>query len=86
MSMNGMLRSMFQSLADSKWNKDRLRRNQFDELNEPFLFSSSHLNSIFDECETKEEYESILDHMYKFDACEVDSYKAIENKIIDKLW
>ncbi|MEK5524163.1 hypothetical protein B5V89_16380 [Heyndrickxia sporothermodurans] len=86
MSVNGMLRSMFQNVADSKWNKDRLRRNQFEELNEPFLFSSSHLNNLFDECKNKEEYESILDHMYKFDACEVDSYKEIENKIIEKLW
>lgn len=87
MGMNSMLQSMFQGLAESDWNKNRLKKQRFDELNqEYYLFSSDYLNSIMDDCKTKKDYEAVLDHMYTFDACEVESYKEIEDKIIKKYW
>lgn len=82
-----ILGSVFHTIANSKGNQRRLRERDFNELDySPFLASSSHLNGLLEDSESKEEHESILDHMYRFDACEVDSYKSIESKIIKRYW
>jgi len=75
---------MFKTVAKSKWNQDRLKKREFEELKGPFLFSSERLNGLYDH--DKNQYESILDHMYRFDACEVDSYADLEQKIIHDWW
>ncbi|TYR75597.1 hypothetical protein FZC79_10545 [Rossellomorea vietnamensis] len=82
-----ILGTVFHTIANSKVNRERLRDNEYKELDySPYLFSSSHLNSLMEDSEDKEEHDSILDHMYRFDACEVDSYRSIESKIIKRYW
>lgn len=60
---------------------------QFAELEwTPLLFSSNYLDDMYDKAKTKEDYYTILDHMYRHDATEVESYRKIEQKIIDRYW
>ena len=82
-----ILGTVFHAIASSKSNQNRLRERDLWEVDHsPFLLSSSHLKGLMDTTDDKEEHESILDHMYRFDACEVDSYKNIEDKIIKRYW
>lgn len=82
--LNSGLQAYFDATKESK--QEQLRKQKFDELGHtPFLFSSNYLNEIMDDCETKEDYEQLLDHMYRHNATEVESYWKIENDIIDHL-
>lgn len=84
--LNSGVDSFFKELAKSKRLQEARRENQFDELDHtPFLFSSSYLLELSEDA-TKEEYESILDHMYRHNATEVDSYRNVEKEIIKRLW
>jgi len=86
MSLNSMLGTMFRELANSDWNKNRIRDNQFKQLpHTGLLHSYEYLDSLVDECEEKEDYEAILDHLYQFDMELIPSYKELEWKIINKL-
>lgn len=63
------------------------REDTFNELEKtPFLFSSSYLNEMYEEASNKSEYETILDHMYRHEATEIESYADIEERIINKYW
>lgn len=96
-ALNGGLDSFFKELAKSKQVEEKRRENQFKELEyTPFLFSSFHLNYLLEEA-NEEECETILDYLYRFNNFEteeneylnilgVDNYKAIENKIIQRMW
>jgi hypothetical protein len=87
LGFTNLLGSVFEAVSKSEANQQRIRNNKFNELGySPFLFSSDYLNEMMDECETKEDHEAILDYMYRFDVCEIDSYKSIEDKIINKYW
>lgn len=50
----------------------------------PYLHSSEYLNELYDSARSKKEYGVLLDHIYKSEAEEIDSYKEIEQKIIEK--
>jgi hypothetical protein len=82
---NSILKSLFLGYAEAK--KPKRLKQQFDELERtPFLFSHDHLSGLYEEASEKEDYEAILDHLYKHDAIDVDSYASLESKIIDKYW
>lgn len=81
----GIVKGMLE--ADTPNRDKRQREWDFEELGQtPFLFSSGHLEGLRERATRKHEFESILDHMYRHNATEVDSYKNIENKIIDRYW
>lgn len=80
-----IVRSVFDGYKEAT--KGKRKKLAFDELDRtPFLFSSGYLNEMYEQAHDKEEYESILDHMYRHEATDIDSYKSIENKIVDKFW
>lgn len=70
----------FNAYSESNMHK----RNRLAELNGPFLFSSERLDSLRNEFSSKDDQMQILDHLYRFDACEVDSYKKVEDRIIER--
>lgn len=82
---NRLLGSIFEGYKEAT--KDKRKKQSFDLLDStPFLHSSEYLGGLFDMAEDKEDYETILDHLYRHEATEVDSYASIEQKIIDKYW
>lgn len=82
-----VLNGAIKGYSTSKPVKDRKRAWQFEELaSTEYLFSSKYLNELLDEARTKEEHESILDHMYRNEAVDIKSYSEIEKKIIDKYY
>lgn len=85
MLFDGIMKSMFEGYAESPVIKERRRTRQINELSwYPMLFSSAHLNEVYEQAKTKEEHEAILDYLYRFNATEVESYANIERKIIEK--
>jgi len=85
--MSGFVKSLFDGYKEAKVKSGAYKKRAFEELDQtPFLFSSDYLNELYNQAEEKEDYESILDHLYRHDAVEVDSYANIEKKIIDKYW
>lgn len=80
--VSAFVQSLFAGYKEAK--KDAYRQHLFDELEYlPVLFSSNHLNNMYQMAKTKDEHNAILEHLYRYDATEVPSYKKIENKIID---
>lgn len=84
MGLNDIVRSIFDGYREAK--EDSFYPRKFKELEKGFLFGIDELDDMVDHAEDKEDYESILDHMYRFDATEVGYYKNIEKKIMDKFW
>lgn len=97
----GLLKEIFGIIASSKWNQDRLLNEDVQRLYySPYLLSSETLRQIMARCKTKEEYDAILDHLYRFDCTTitltneegeeyediVESYHEIEWKIINMRW
>lgn len=84
MMFDNFIKSVFEGYNDSPSIKERQRSRLFDELEwYPMLFSSNHLNQVFDQAKSKEDHEAILDYLYRFNATEVESYANLEQKIID---
>lgn len=52
----------------------------------PVLHSSQYLSELYENAENKYQQECILEHMNRYAAWEVDSYKEIEQKYIRKVW
>jgi hypothetical protein len=96
-SLNGGLETFFKELSKSKIIQDKQRKTLFDELEKtPFLFSSDYLNELVEEA-NKEERDSILEYLYRFNNFEIDedeylnileveSYRSIEQDIINRVW
>lgn len=88
MGINEIVKAFFDGYKDAK--QSTYYDRKFEEIKKTNrLFEVDELNDLLDHAEDKEEYESILDHMYNFDATErglFGYYKGIENKIIDKYW
>jgi hypothetical protein len=96
-SLNGGLETFFKELSKSKAIQDKQRRILFDELETtPFLFSSGYLEELAEGAE-KEERDTILDYLYRFNdletgeneylnILEVESYRTIEQDIINRVW
>lgn len=86
---NKIVESIFEGIkaADTPYRDKREKERSFQELDTtPYLFSSGYLDEMYGKATKKAEYESILGHMNRHAAWEVDSYKVIEKKIIDKYW
>jgi hypothetical protein len=82
MSLNDIVKSMFDGLKAAKANPD-----PFEQLEKSwYLYEVRDLRKLEREAKTKEQDEMILDHLYKWDATRVDYYKKIENKIIQRHW
>jgi hypothetical protein len=87
MSFYELGRDVFSVIANSKRYRKKQKEQKFQELSDtPFLFSSHYLESLLQECETKEDYEAIWEHIYRHNASEVESYSRLEKKIIHQLW
>lgn len=83
--INPFIKSLFDGYAEAK--KGKRKELQWEELEHtPFLFSSDYLNEMYEEAESKEDYETILDHLYRNDATEISNYADIEERIINKYW
>lgn len=88
---NELLKSIFDGYADAK----RSSKKKYPEKNDkmfnwlvheenPILFSSQQLNDLLEEAGTDHQLDCILEHLNRHEAWEVDSYKRIERKIIEK--
>ena len=84
MGFNDFLRSCFQGAAEAR--RDTFYPRKFREMESSFLFGVDELEDMLNHAKNKDQYNTILDHMYRFDATRVDYYKDIENKIIDRMW
>lgn len=100
-ALNGGLESMFKELSKSKRMKEKQKQSKFLELEQtPWLFSSEYLEDLLEDA-NKGECDTILDYLYRFNnhgitnedgeddylnILGIDSYKSIEQKIIDKRW
>jgi hypothetical protein len=87
--INKIIQSIFDGYSSAKtpYADKKEKEWQFQELESyPMLFSSTYLNECYNKATKKSEYESILDHLYKFADVthDVPSYQKIEQKIIDK--
>lgn len=81
------LNSLFQAYNSSDYGKEKQRGRPFKELDGyPMLHSSKYLNILANEAKTKDEMDLVLDHLYKFDTLEIDAYKEVERKIIERRW
>lgn len=86
---NKLIGSLFDGYKKAKtpYADKRLKKWAFEDLEEtPYLYSSKYLNELHDQATRKDEFESILDHMYRHNVEDIDSYHEIESKIIDKYW
>jgi predicted TIM-barrel fold metal-dependent hydrolase len=88
MGMNDIIRAMFEGYKDVK-HQNRYR-NRFEEMKTTnLLFDVDDVNDMINHAETKEEFNTILDHMYRFNATEEGPfgyYERLERKIINKMW
>jgi hypothetical protein len=82
MGFNDLVWSMFQGY---KAEKDK--RDPYKELEKSwYLYEVKDLKDLTNKARKDEQYNTILDHLYKWDATRVDPYKEIENKIIEEMW
>jgi hypothetical protein len=85
--LNGFVRSLFEGYQAAR--KESYYPRKFEEMKKTnLLFGVDDLNDMLGHAEDKEDYETILDHMYRFNATdgEFGYYKKIEKKIIDQFW
>lgn len=81
------LKGFFDAYNTSDFGKEKKRAKAFKELEAfPMLHSSEYLNSLTKQAKTTEEYDLILDHLYKHETLDIDSYKNVEQNIIDLRW
>ncbi|MCE4051875.1 MULTISPECIES: hypothetical protein [Bacillaceae] len=67
MSMADIIRSMFEGYKSSPAFQERQHKRKFDELNHtPFLFSDKYLKELYLELDTREDYETLINYMDRF--------------------
>jgi hypothetical protein len=68
-------------------NQEWIRQGRYEDLyTTPFLYSSAELSDMADNARTKKQYESVLDHLYRHETLDIDSYQRIESNIIDQYY
>jgi len=83
MGLNDWIQAAFDGYKEAKATPNYPR--EFEKLEHTrYLYGSEELNDLYHHAKTKQDYETILGHMYRFDATEVKSYEKIEKKIINK--
>lgn len=82
MGFNNLIQSMFAGYKEYKDSRD-----PYDVLEKAwYLYEVKDLRDLTNKAKKDDQYNTILDHLYKWDATRVDPYKEIENKIIDRMW
>ena len=93
---NGIIGAFFQGLREAR--KDTEIERKFRDLNKTMdcwigtastrLLEVDELDYLVDHARDDDDYNSILDHMYRFNATEAELgyFKEIEKKIIHKMW
>lgn len=85
------LKTMFDTIARSDWNRKRLKNQYINELTTtPFLYSSQHLSQLYKECKENKEtaisdLDTILYHLDHHDTYGIDSYDTLRNKVEKEL-
>jgi hypothetical protein len=73
---------MFDGYKEVKDNRD-----PYKELEKAwYLYEVKDLRELTNKAKHDSQYNTILDHLYKWDATRVEPYKDIEYKIIDRMW
>lgn len=80
--LNDFVWSIFQGIKEAKDSRDPFHELERSHL----LYEIDELNQLCNVAKTKEQHETILDHMYRFDATRVGYYERIERKIIHHYW
>jgi hypothetical protein len=82
MGFNNLIWSMFQGYKEVKD-----KRNPYEELDKAwYLYEVKDLRNLVQSAKSDTQLNSVLDHLYKWDATRVDPYKDIETKVIHKMW
>lgn len=82
MGLNDLVRSMFDGYREVKDKRDK-----YDTLDKAwYLYEVKDLKELTSKAKSDKQLNSVLDHLYKWDATRVDPYKEIENQIIDRMW
>lgn len=85
MGINDIVKSMFDGYKGAKTESYYPRR--FQEMAKTnILFDLDETADMLKHAEDKEQFDTILDHLYRFDATRVKGYEKIEKKIIHKYW
>lgn len=91
MSFYNVFKGICEGVAEAK--KDKYRDWQYEQLTTtPFLYDDEELEQLYRGAKNKHEHECILEHLYRFNAregselLEIDCYKKLEQKIIDRYW
>jgi hypothetical protein len=80
--LNGFVWSIFQGYKEVKD-----KRDPYKELEKSwYLYEVKDLKELANKAKHDSQLNTVLDHLYKWDATRVDPYKDIENKIIDRMW
>lgn len=83
--LNGFVKALFDGYKDGK--QANYYPRKFEEMKRTnLLFGVDELEDMLENAEDKEDCETILDHMYRFDATMVGYYSRIEKKIINQFW
>jgi hypothetical protein len=78
---------MFEGYKDAKGSSVYEKQRKFNHLlSTPYLEDSQYLSDLYQQATSKEQKDCILEHMNRFTAWEVKTYKALEKKIIDERW
>jgi hypothetical protein len=81
--LNNFVWSIFQGYKEAKESS----RDPFKELEKSwYLYEIDDLEELRKQATNKEQHNLILDHMYKYDATQVDYFRQIEKKIINYYW
>ncbi len=85
---NSFIGSIFEGIAEQQ--KKKYRAYEFENLTTtPYLHGSEYLTELMGKAQYKHDYECILEHLYRHhengrDILNIDSYKNLESKIIEK--
>jgi hypothetical protein len=85
--LNGFVKSLFDGYKEAREKSYYPRK--FEEMKRTSrLFEVDEVEDMLKHAEDKEDYETILDHMYRFNATESEYgyFKKIEKKIIHQFW
>lgn len=82
---NNPLRTVFQTIAQSDWNRKRLKNQYLNELiHTPFLYSSNHLTQLYEQSKEDKsisDLDTILYHLDHHDTYGIHSYDTLRNKV-----
>lgn len=81
------IKSLFDGFKSGKIKNKKYRQGEFDYLpNAPVLHSSHYLNELYSQSQCDDHLDSILTHIYQYEAHDIPSYKRIEQKILKERW